>query len=117
MRFPGLGNKTVSCVLLFTLGREEIPVDAHVYRISKQLNWIPASYSRDNAYDYLNAEISPPLKLDLHCLLIDHGRQCQRCAAGENHNFHPRMGANSNARWSTSNQSVCCRHNGDFEDY
>jgi endonuclease-3 len=93
MRFPGLGNKTVSCVLLFTLGREEFPVDTHVYRISKQLNWIPASYSRDNAYDYLNAEVPPPLKMDLHCLLIDHGRQCHRCAARGKPQFPPKDGS------------------------
>jgi endonuclease-3 len=93
MRFKGLGNKTVSCVLLFTLGREEFPVDTHVYRISKQLNWIPESYSRDKAYDYLNAKVPPPLKLDLHCLLIDHGRQCHRCAARGKPQFPPKDGS------------------------
>lgn len=33
LRFPGLGIKTISCVLMFTLGREdEFPVDTHVLR-------------------------------------------------------------------------------------
>ena len=33
LRFPGLGVKTISCVLMFTLGREdEFPVDTHVLR-------------------------------------------------------------------------------------
>jgi endonuclease III len=32
-RFPGLGTKTISCVLMFTLGRDdEFPVDTHVLR-------------------------------------------------------------------------------------
>jgi endonuclease-3 len=93
MRFKGLGNKTVSCVLLFTLGKEEFPVDTHVYRISKQLNWIPASFTRDHAYDYLNAQVPPPLKLDLHCLLIAHGRECHRCAARGKPQFPPKDGS------------------------
>lgn len=41
-RFKGVGPKTVSCVLLFTLGRAEFPVDTHVWRIAKRLGWVPA---------------------------------------------------------------------------
>lgn len=92
MRFPGLGKKTVSCVLLFTLGREEFPVDTHVHRIAKQLKWTPPSYSRDDAYDYLNEVVPPPLKHDLHCLLIQHGRECHRCAARGKPQFPPKDG-------------------------
>ena len=92
MRFPGLGKKTVSCVLLFTLGRDEFPVDTHVHRISKQLKWIPAHYSRDDAYDYLNSIVPPTLKRSLHCLLIQHGRECHRCAARGKPQFPPQDG-------------------------
>jgi endonuclease III len=93
MRFPGLGKKTVSCVLLFTLGREEFPVDTHVHRISKQLKWIPAGSSRDDAYEYLNAVVPGALKRDLHCLLIQHGRECHRCAARGRPQFPPKDGS------------------------
>jgi endonuclease-3 len=96
IRFPGLGKKTISCVLLFTLGREEFPVDTHVHRISKQLKWIPSGYSRDDAYDYLNETVPSPLKLDLHCLLIEHGRQCHRCAARGKPQFPPKDGTKLN---------------------
>src|SRR5688500_5637856 len=30
---PGVGRKTAACVLLFSFGRPEIPVDTHVYRV------------------------------------------------------------------------------------
>lgn len=93
MRFPGLGKKTVSCVLLFTLGRDEFPVDTHVHRIAKQLKWISSSCSRDDAYDYLNAVVPPPLKRNLHCLLIQHGRECHRCAARGKPQFPPKDGS------------------------
>jgi endonuclease-3 len=92
-RFSGLGKKTISCVLLFTLGREEFPVDTHVWRISKDLKWVPSGASRDNAYDHLNQLIPPHLKLDLHCLLIEHGRQCHRCAARGKPQFPPADGS------------------------
>jgi endonuclease-3 len=42
-RFKGVGPKTVSCVLMFTLGRAEFPVDTHVWRIAKRLGWVPAN--------------------------------------------------------------------------
>jgi endonuclease-3 len=92
-RFPGLGKKTISCVLLFTLGREEFPVDTHVWRISKDMKWVPSGASRDDTYDHLNQLIPPHLKLDLHCLLIEHGRQCHRCAARGKPQFPPADGS------------------------
>lgn len=33
-RYKGLGPKTISCVLLFTLDKEDLPVDTHVHRVS-----------------------------------------------------------------------------------
>ena len=34
-RFKGVGPKTISCVLMFTLMRAEFPVDTHVWHIAK----------------------------------------------------------------------------------
>lgn len=34
MRLPGVGHKTASCVLLFSLGKPSLPVDTHVFRIA-----------------------------------------------------------------------------------
>ncbi|KAL3925433.1 MAG: hypothetical protein SGARI_005845 [Bacillariaceae sp.] len=94
MRFPGLGKKTVSCVLMFTMGRmDEFPVDTHVHRISKQHKWVPSNFSRDDAYDYLNTVIPNHLKMDLHCLLVQHGRECHRCAARGKPQFPPKDGS------------------------
>lgn len=94
LRHKGLGPKTVSCVLLFTLGRNEFPVDTHVYRISKQNKWIPNSgMSRDAAYEFLNERIPDHLKLELHCLMVQHGRECHRCAARGKPQFPPKDGS------------------------
>ena len=33
MRLPGVGHKTASCVLLFSLGKPSLPVDTHIFRV------------------------------------------------------------------------------------
>jgi endonuclease-3 len=92
LRFPGMGPKTVSCVMLFALNRPEFPVDTHVHRIAKQLGWISSSQNREAAYDHLNQVVPDEVKRDLHCLLIAHGKQCHRCAARGKPQFPPTDG-------------------------
>lgn len=94
LRFKGLGPKTVSCVLLFTLGRADFPVDTHVYRITNQHGWLgaEAGRNRETAYGHLNAIVPDRLKLELHCLLVQHGRECHRCAARGKPQFPPKDG-------------------------
>jgi endonuclease-3 len=39
---PGVGRKTAACVLLFSFGRPDVPVDTHVYRVGGRLGlWPP----------------------------------------------------------------------------
>jgi len=89
-RFKGMGPKTISCVLLFALGKPDFPVDTHVLRISKQMGWVPQSFSREAAYEYLNDHVPDKCKLDLHCLLVTHGKQCNKCAARGRAQFPPK---------------------------
>lgn len=91
-RFKGLGPKTISCVLLFALGRNEFPVDTHVLRITQRMGWVPSSATREGAYEYLNEMIPNDVKLDLHCLLVRHGKVCHRCAANGRPQFPPENG-------------------------
>ena len=91
-RFKGLGPKTISCVLLFALGRDEFPVDTHVLRISQKVGWVPSGTSREDAYEYLNEMIPNDVKMDLHCLLVHHGKVCHRCAANGRPQFPPKDG-------------------------
>lgn len=93
-RFKGMGPKTISCVMLFAMRRPEFPVDTHVHRICQQiLGWVGSTASREQAYDHLNATVPAALKLDLHCLLIAHGKQCHRCAARGKPQFPPKDGS------------------------
>eukprot|EP00040_Diaphanoeca_grandis_P026476 m.148363 g.148363 ORF g.148363 m.148363 type:complete len:380 (-) comp30588_c0_seq1:118-1257(-) len=80
LRFNGVGPKTVACVLMFAMGRAEFPVDTHVWRISKQLGWVPKEASRETTYNHMNSRVPDDLKYDLHCLLVTHGKHCKTCA-------------------------------------
>ncbi|KAL3939054.1 MAG: hypothetical protein SGBAC_006158 [Bacillariaceae sp.] len=95
-RFKGLGPKTISCVLLFSLGRNEFPVDTHVLRISQKMGWIANSSSREQCYEYLNDHIPNEIKMDLHCLLVRHGKVCHACAANGRPQFPPDDGSKLN---------------------
>lgn len=88
-RFNGVGPKTAACVLMFTLGRAEFPVDTHVWRISKQQGWVPASATRETTYEHMNKRVPDALKYDLHCLLVEHGKRCYTCAKGGKPRFTP----------------------------
>jgi len=78
--FKGVGPKTVACVMMFTMGRAEFPVDTHVLHIAKKLGWLPADASREQAYEHLNRRVPNECKLDLHILLVEHGKCCTKCA-------------------------------------
>lgn len=92
-RFKGLGPKSISCVLLFALGRNEFPVDTHVLRIASKMGWVSSGMSREAAYEYLNEIVPNEWKLDLHCLLVQHGKICHDCSARNKPQFPPEDGS------------------------
>jgi endonuclease III len=84
---PGVGRKTAACVLMFALGRPEIPVDTHVYRVGGRLGLFRDNASFEEAHDEMLAVVDPPDAYELHINLIRHGRavcrprpRCEACA-------------------------------------
>ena len=84
---PGVGRKTAACVLIFSFGRPEIPVDTHVERVGKRLGLISPNASFDSAHDELRDVVPPEDAYELHINLIRHGRlicrprpRCDECA-------------------------------------
>ena len=77
--YDGVGPKTASCVLLFSLGRESFAVDTHVYRLSRLLGWVPKKSDRVTAQAHLDVKIPGRLKYGLHVLMVHHGRSCKGC--------------------------------------
>ena len=87
LSIDGVGKKTAKCVLLFDLDRTAFPVDTHILRIAKRLEWIPDKCSADRAHDLLGEIIPPELMYGLHINLIRLGRalcrprnpDCDKC--------------------------------------
>ena len=84
---PGVGPKTAAIVLCFALGMPAMPVDTHIYRVSKRLGLIGEKVTAEQAHDILEASVAPEKVFALHVYLITHGRQvckarrplCDRC--------------------------------------
>lgn len=77
--FKGVGVKTATCVLCFSLRRSVLPVDTHVHRTSRRLGLVPEGATRRTAHRVLNRDVPEELRFPLHLLLIRHGRA--RCTA------------------------------------
>jgi endonuclease III len=85
MSLPGIGPKTAAVVLSFALGRDALPVDTHVLRVSRRLGLIPEKASAERADRILHDLVPHGLRTPLHVGLIRLGREiCKaptpRCA-------------------------------------
>src|SRR3954467_9096522 len=67
---PGVGRKTAACVLIFTWGIPEIPVDVHVHRVGGRLGLFPEKASFERAHDEMMAIVPPADAHEFHVNLI-----------------------------------------------
>jgi len=81
---PGVGPKTASIVLLFAFGMPFMPVDTHVFRVSRRLGLVPENLSPEKAQKALERIVPPECYHSFHLNLIRHGRQICR-ARGPKH--------------------------------
>jgi endonuclease-3 len=74
---PGVGRKTAACVLLFSFGRPDVPVDTHVYRVGGRLGLWPPKLPLIKAHDELSRLCGDDgeFAYETHVLLIRHGRR------------------------------------------
>jgi len=70
----GIGIKTVSVVLLFSLGRDVFPVDTHVHRICRRVGLVPDRVTAEQTHHRM-AELIPRGKsMSLHVNMLRLGR-------------------------------------------
>ena len=62
-------------MLVFALGMPAMPVDTHVYRVSKRLGLVPQKTSVEKAHDILESMVEPEHVFQFHVMLIRHGRE------------------------------------------
>jgi len=77
-RLPGVGMKTASCVLLFSLGMPALPVDTHILRVAKRLGLVSFKASLGQAHQLLGELVARQDVYQFHILLIEHGRRVCR---------------------------------------
>ena len=75
MKLPGVGQKTAGVVLLAAFGDDQIPVDTHVFRVSRRIGLADA-----NTPEKVETQLREVLDRDIwslgHHLIIWHGRRC-----------------------------------------
>jgi len=87
---PGVSTKVAYCVMMYAMGRQVLPVDVHVHRISQRLGWIGAESAR-NAHDLLANLVPAHRRYAFHVGCVLHGRavcrpqepRCSECVIGE----------------------------------
>jgi endonuclease-3 len=85
---PGVGRKTAACVLLFSYGLPDVPVDTHVSRVGTRLGLFRAGAPFEQLHDQMLALTPPGHELEFHVNLLRHGRRtcharkpaCDECA-------------------------------------
>ena len=71
---PGVGAKTAKCVMLFSMGRNVLPVDAHVDRVATRTGLVEPTSSRGRTHEVLEAVVPSALRRDFHVNALAHGR-------------------------------------------
>jgi endonuclease-3 len=72
---PGIGPKTAAVVLSFALGRDAMPVDTHVHRVTRRLGIVPDKASAERADRILHDLVPDGLRTPLHVAFIRLGRE------------------------------------------
>ena len=88
-RLPGVGPKTASIVLLFSLGKPAFPVDTHVHRVCVRLGVVDPKATPEQVQNAVEDEFGDDRETlyALHLNMIEHGRlicvarrpRCDRC--------------------------------------
>ena len=84
---PGVGRKTAACVLCFSFGLPDVPVDTHVSRVATRLGLLRPGAPFEELHDEMIALTPPDAALEFHMNLLRHGRrtcharspQCATC--------------------------------------
>jgi endonuclease-3 len=77
IQYDGVGVKTISCVLAFSLGRDVFPVDTHVHRVTNRLGLVNTK-TPDKTFEAMQNIVPKGKKYLFHNFLIFFGRKICR---------------------------------------
>jgi endonuclease III len=72
---PGIGTKTAKCILMYSLSRQVLPVDTHVWRVSRRLGLVSDTVPYPRVHKVLEAVVAPADRYSLHVNCVAHGRE------------------------------------------
>ena len=75
---PGIAIKSAKCVMMYSMGRQVLPVDTHLRRLAERLGWVPEGLTERRIHSELEALVEPELRYSLHVNAIWHGREVCR---------------------------------------
>jgi len=99
---PGVGAKVAKCVLMYSLGRQVLPVDVHVHRVASRIG-LQVKKRPDTSQDLIEDAVPPPLRYGFHVNAVAHGRavclprnpRCTDCCVSATCSYYqPRIKAN-----------------------
>ncbi|NJC27575.1 endonuclease III domain-containing protein [Neolewinella antarctica] len=98
MKLPGVGFKTATFVLLFSLRRPALPVDTHVHRVSTRFGILPPKITQAKSHKALLDMLPQDADelLNFHKLLFKHGQRvctysypkCSKCVVAERCDYY-----------------------------
>lgn len=99
-RFPGVGHKTASIVLLFSYGMAAFPVDTHVQRVTQRLGMSGRRASAEKIKAVWEEMLPAETYFSLHVNMIRHGRtvctartpRCANCVMQDECDYNARLG-------------------------
>ena len=97
LSLPGVGEKTADVILLFSFGKEIMPVDTHIRRISRRLGLVDEKSSYGEIRRTLEQIFPPDTLAFAHVALIEFGRRICRarkplCGSCPLEKFCPKIG-------------------------
>ena len=73
LEIPGVGRKVAGCVLVYAFRKPAIPVDTHVFRLSRRLGWSNAKTPEETEQELMRL-IPKRDWIDVNNLLVLHGQ-------------------------------------------
>lgn len=94
IKFPGVGNKVASCVLVYAFNKPTIPVDIHVARISNRID-LTREINPNKIQEDLKAKIPKKYWILINDLFVTHGKTiclprkplCHKCSINKYCNY------------------------------
>jgi len=72
----GIGNKSAACIMMYSLDRQALPVDTHVWRVCRRLGLAPPiPKPTDKQERELESRVPLDIRDSLHVNMVSHGQQ------------------------------------------